>query len=104
MFLNGIFEVSEDGDPSNEAKRYSGQLDTPERRSTFAQRLREALCRAESGTSSESSSYAIGISITGSSMEDNEIRMKRGGSRGFMLEDDRTRGWGEGTNSVVTGC
>lgn len=55
------------------ARKYSGQLDTPERRCTFAQRLKEALCRAQSTTSSESS-YAVGISVTGSSTADHDIR------------------------------
>ncbi|XP_046669036.1 uncharacterized protein LOC124359929 isoform X2 [Homalodisca vitripennis] len=86
-------EEEEEGE-EKPARNYSEQLDTPERRCTFAQRLREALDRAQSSESSESS-YAVGISITGSSTADNDIRMRRGGSRGFMLEeesvDDRGR-------------
>ncbi|XP_075235452.1 uncharacterized protein LOC142332733 isoform X2 [Lycorma delicatula] len=88
-----------DYDAEGDVRRYSEQLDTPERRHTFAQRLREALCRASSESSSESS-YAVGISVTGSSTADNEIRMRRGGSRGFMLEEDKLeRGWGEGRHA-----
>ncbi|XP_049856905.1 uncharacterized protein LOC126336855 isoform X1 [Schistocerca gregaria] len=71
------------------ARRYSSHLDTPERRHTFAARLRDALCReAASSTCSTDSSYAVGISVTGSSVGDKDIRVRRGGSRGFMLQED----------------
>ncbi|XP_014616233.1 PREDICTED: uncharacterized protein LOC106793633 isoform X2 [Polistes canadensis] len=76
-------------------RRYSSQLDTPERRGTFAQRLKEALKRestatgaSTSNTSSGESSYAVGISITGSNVCDQDIKLKRGGSRGFVLRDE----------------
>lgn len=75
------------------ARRYSAQLDTPERRSTFAARLRDALCHAaadESCDSDDSSSYAVGIHIAGAGLQDGDIRVRRGGSRGFMLEEDST--------------
>ncbi|XP_076662626.1 uncharacterized protein LOC143365911 isoform X4 [Halictus rubicundus] len=87
-------------DPEEEehrlSKRYSSQLDTPERRGTFAQRLREALKRestatggaASSNTSSGESSYAVGISVSGSHVYDQDIKVKRGGSRGFVLRDE----------------
>ncbi|KAI5714589.1 hypothetical protein M8J77_002142 [Diaphorina citri] len=68
------------------ARRYSGQLDTPERRNTFAERLKEALYNTRTTESSESS-YAVGISVAGSGLDEDEIRMRRGGSRGFMLEE-----------------
>ncbi|XP_065221754.1 uncharacterized protein LOC135846533 [Planococcus citri] len=74
-------------DEEEMARRYSCQLDTPENRNSFAERLREALCRAQSSSSTDSS-YAVDISVTGSSIADPNIRMKRGGSRGFMLEED----------------
>ncbi|XP_054271486.1 uncharacterized protein LOC128992101 [Macrosteles quadrilineatus] len=80
--ISETLEEEEEGEHN-----YSAQLDTPERRCTFAQRLREALDRAQSSESSESS-YAVGISVTGSSTGDNDIRMRRGGSRGFMLEEE----------------
>lgn len=63
----------EDGNGEEKPRNYSEQLDTPERRCTFAQRLREALDRAQS-TESLESSYAVGISVTGSSTADNDIR------------------------------
>ncbi|XP_015179395.1 PREDICTED: uncharacterized protein LOC107067927 isoform X5 [Polistes dominula] len=76
-------------------RRYSSQLDTPERRGTFAQRLKEALKRestatgaSTSNTSSGESSYAVGISIAGSNVCDQDIKLKRGGSRGFVLRDE----------------
>ncbi|XP_078039058.1 uncharacterized protein LOC144471154 isoform X1 [Augochlora pura] len=87
-------------DPEEEeqrlSKRYSSQLDTPERRGTFAQRLRDALKRestatggaASSNTSSGESSYAVGISVSGSHVYDQDIKVKRGGSRGFVLRDE----------------
>ncbi|XP_069678692.1 uncharacterized protein [Periplaneta americana] len=73
---------------SEDVRRYSAQLDTPERRSTFAERLRDALCRETQSTSSTDSSYAVGISVAGSGLADGDIRVRRGGSRGFMLQED----------------
>lgn len=62
-------------------KCYSAQLDTPERRGTFAQRLKDALKRestatemSSSNTSSGESSYAVGISVSGSHVGDQEIK------------------------------
>lgn len=63
-------------------KRYSAQLDTPERRGTFAQRLKDALKRestatdgmTSSNTSSGESSYAVGISVSGSHVGDQDIK------------------------------
>ncbi|KOC70768.1 Poly(ADP-ribose) glycohydrolase [Habropoda laboriosa] len=87
-----------DEDPEEEeqrlSKRYSNQLDTPERRATFAQRLRDALKRESttgadsSNTSFGESSYAVGISVSGSHVYDQDIKIKRGGSRGFVLRDE----------------
>ncbi|XP_026670453.1 uncharacterized protein LOC108626129 isoform X2 [Ceratina calcarata] len=76
------------------SKRYTAQLDTPERRGNFAQRLRDALRREyTSGTGSTNtsfgeSSYAVGISVSGSHVCDQDIKVKRGGSRGFVLRDE----------------
>ncbi|KYQ50989.1 Poly(ADP-ribose) glycohydrolase [Trachymyrmex zeteki] len=76
-------------------KRYSAQLDTPEKRGTFAQRLKDALKRestatvvTSSNTSSGESSYAVGISVSGSHVGDQDIKLRRGGSRGFVLRDE----------------
>jgi len=59
---------------SEDVRRYSTQLDTPERRSTFAERLRDALCRETDNTSTTDSSYAVGISVAGSGLADGDIR------------------------------
>ncbi|RLU21970.1 hypothetical protein DMN91_006349 [Ooceraea biroi] len=75
-------------------KRDSAQSDISERRETFAQRLKDALKREStatgmtSDTSSGESSYAVGISISGSHVGDQDIKVKRGGSRGFVLRDE----------------
>ncbi|XP_026466717.1 uncharacterized protein LOC113370260 [Ctenocephalides felis] len=90
--------TSLDGGSGDEtqARRYSLELDTPARRSTFAARLREAL-RHESDFSSstaddfdeDASGYAVGISVAGSGLADGDIRLRRGGSGGFMLTAER---------------
>lgn len=62
--------------------QYLKELSTEERRLSFADRLREALRReAEHSTttstgdwSTDSSSYAVGISISGAGVQDNDIR------------------------------
>ncbi|KMQ90466.1 polyadp-ribose glycohydrolase [Lasius niger] len=106
-----------DEEPEEEEQKlnkcYSAQLDTPERRGTFAQRLKDALKRestatggmTSSNTSSGESSYAVGISVSGSHVGDQDInskifvvvlfqwkmqccRVRRGGSRGFVLRDE----------------
>ena len=61
-------------------RRFSNQLDSPERRGTFAQRLQDALKRESTATgtssnnSSSESSYAVGSSVTGSHAEDQNIK------------------------------
>ncbi|CAB3231394.1 unnamed protein product [Arctia plantaginis] len=78
--------------------QYLKELSTEERRLSFADRLREALRReAENSTSTstgdwstDSSSYAVGISISGAEVHDNDIRVKRGGSVGFVLTEKET--------------
>ncbi|KYN15793.1 Poly(ADP-ribose) glycohydrolase [Trachymyrmex cornetzi] len=88
-----------DEEPEEEEQKvikcYNEQLDTPERRGTFAQRLKEALKRestatgvTSSNTSSGESSYAVGISVSGSHVGDQDIKLRRGGSRGFVLRDE----------------
>ncbi|XP_067014463.2 uncharacterized protein [Anabrus simplex] len=78
----------DDSESEDCARRYSAQLDTPERRSTFAARLRDALCREAQSSISSDSSYAVGITIAGAELQDGDIRVRRGGSRGFMLQED----------------
>lgn len=63
----------DEGEEEGAERKYSQELECPERRCTFAQRLREALNRAQSSESSESS-YAVGISVAGASTADNDIR------------------------------
>ncbi|XP_061710719.1 uncharacterized protein LOC133520355 isoform X1 [Cydia pomonella] len=78
--------------------QYSKELSTEERRQNFAGQLREALqreaqpsCTSSTGDwSSDSSSYAVGISISGAELNDNDIRVKRGGSVGFVLTEKET--------------
>ncbi|KAI8430026.1 hypothetical protein MSG28_000472 [Choristoneura fumiferana] len=77
--------------------QYCKELSTEERRLSFAGRLREALQREADNSSSttgdwstDSSSYAVGISISGAELNDNDIRVKRGGSVGFVLTEKET--------------
>lgn len=63
-------DVDEDG-----ARRYSAELDSPQRRTAFAERLRDALRReALSSSHSEDSSYAVGITVAGTGLSDEDIR------------------------------
>ncbi|CAH1104562.1 unnamed protein product [Psylliodes chrysocephalus] len=78
-------DTSED---ENFHKRYSIDLETPDKRNIFAQRLKDALRKEVSTSSSDESSYAVGISVTGSNLQDRDIRVKRGGSTGFALNED----------------
>ncbi|XP_066257056.1 uncharacterized protein [Euwallacea similis] len=91
-FLSAKSSLEDESEDENFHKRYSIDLETPERRHTFAQRLREALNKEEAAqlpsSSSEESSYAVGISITGSGVADCDIKVKRGGSTGFALQED----------------
>lgn len=85
-------EVLSDDDEKNFMRRYSHELDTPERRMSFAKKLRDALKSTDLSVCSESNAseenYAVGISVAGSQTRDQNIMVKRGGgSRGFMLED-----------------
>lgn len=87
----------DDGIDSDEdkkhARKYSNDLSSPEKRYSFAMRLKEALERSgsqmsESTESEEDSSYAVDISISGSKGGEEGLRIRRGGSRGFMLKED----------------
>jgi poly(ADP-ribose) glycohydrolase len=65
---------STDSEDEGFSKRYSKELDTPERRNTFAQKLKDAL-KSESGyTDSTDDSYACGINVVGSHTDDQEIK------------------------------
>lgn len=74
---------------SEDARRYSAQLDTPDRRSTFAERLRDALCRETRSTSSIDSSYAVGISVTGSGLVDGDIRWVNVSSHSTVVDTEQ---------------
>lgn len=84
-------EMLTDEDDEEYMKRYSHELDTPERRLSFAKKLRDALKSSDLSICTESSAeenYAVGISISGSQIVDPDIMVRRGGgSRGFILED-----------------
>ncbi|CAG9771985.1 unnamed protein product [Ceutorhynchus assimilis] len=93
-FHSAKSSLEDDSEDDNYHKRYSIDLETPERRRTFAQRLREALKKEETSSDvvgasdSEESSYAVGISVAGSGLTDCDIKVKRGGSTGFALKED----------------
>ncbi|XP_055540620.1 uncharacterized protein LOC129727142 isoform X2 [Wyeomyia smithii] len=75
----------EDDEDGFRAGKYATELDTPERRLNFAQKLREAL-QDNNSVSTEDSNYAVGISVAGSQPQDQDIRVRRGGSCGFVLD------------------
>ncbi|XP_035895243.1 uncharacterized protein LOC118504633 isoform X1 [Anopheles stephensi] len=78
-----------DEDDEDGLRAYTSVLDTPERRCAFAQKLREALEQDRTNGlsgSTEDSSYAVGISVAGSEIHDKDIRVRRGGSCGFVLD------------------
>ncbi|XP_023940123.1 uncharacterized protein LOC112047282 isoform X2 [Bicyclus anynana] len=98
---NDSFDYGSEDEGRGESARpnsfqYSKDLSTEERRMSFADRLREALRREAENScttsttgdwSTDSSSYAVGISISGAEVNDNDIRVKRGGSVGFVLTE-----------------
>ncbi|XP_046976553.1 uncharacterized protein LOC124542670 isoform X1 [Vanessa cardui] len=98
---NDSFDYGSEDEGRGESARpnsfqYSKELSTEERRISFADRLREALRREAENScttsttgdwSTDSSSYAVGISISGAEVNDNDIRVKRGGSVGFVLTE-----------------
>ncbi|XP_026323757.1 uncharacterized protein LOC113233028 isoform X2 [Hyposmocoma kahamanoa] len=102
---NDSFDYGSEDEGRGESARpnsfhYSKELSTEERRISFADRLREALrreaensCTTSTTTgdwSTDSSSYAVGVSISGAGINDNDIRVKRGGSVGFVLTEKET--------------
>ncbi|XP_052865294.1 uncharacterized protein LOC128271715 [Anopheles cruzii] len=88
------FEEDEDDEDGLRVHAYAAELDTPERRYDFAQKLRAALEQdrpngAAAAEDDGSSSYAVGISVAGSGTRDadrDDIRVRRGGSCGFVLD------------------
>ncbi|KAJ8940164.1 hypothetical protein NQ318_019373 [Aromia moschata] len=90
-FHSAKTSLDDGSEDENYDKRYSIDLETPERRHTFAQRLKDALkheLSRSTDSSSEESSYAVGISVTGSGVADRNIKVRRGGSTGFALQED----------------
>lgn len=71
-----MFVITGSGDEDIRNKNYNLDLETRETRCAFAQRLKDALRReAQDNTSSSSdSSYAVGISVTGAGIEDQNIK------------------------------
>ncbi|XP_045470669.1 uncharacterized protein LOC123677958 isoform X2 [Harmonia axyridis] len=73
--------------------KYSIDLDTSERRHHFAKKLKndlktDAPLESSSSSSSYDSSFAVGISVTGSGVRDENIKVRREGSTGFALRED----------------
>ncbi|CRK97424.1 CLUMA_CG010813, isoform A [Clunio marinus] len=99
---NSLNEEEEDSDDSRDDffdhQRYSIELETPENRSRFAQQLKDALKLENGYTESTedcsmneddfSDNYAVDINVEGSRMHDKKIKIRRGNSTGFILEDD----------------
>lgn len=64
-----------DSDNEDFSKKYCKELDTLEKRCTFAEKLRAALRQSDTYSSaSTDSSYAVDISISGSMTEEDGIR------------------------------
>lgn len=70
--------ISGSVDEGQEVRQYSLELNTAERRASFAQRLKDALRREMENSLTDSmstdSSYAVGISVAGSGLQDPDIR------------------------------
>lgn len=84
-----LMTILESDEDEGYARKYSMELDTPERRGKFAKKLRDALQSESDRSDSTDDSYAVGISIGGSQTGDGDIKIKRcGGSRGFVVTED----------------
>lgn len=80
-------------------QRYSIELETPENRFRFAQQLKDAL-KLENGYTESTDdcsqdedfddNYAVDINIEGSRIHDKKIKIRRGNSTGFILEDEES--------------
>lgn len=100
---NSVNHESDSDDSRDEFydhQRYSIELETPENRFRFAQQLKDAL-KLENGytESTEDCSvdeddfgdnYAVDINIEGSRIHDKKIKIRRGTSTGFILEDEES--------------
>lgn len=95
---NSLNAEDDDDDEFFDHQRYSIELETPENRFRFAKQLKDAL-KLENGytESTEDCSidedefddnYAVDINIEGSRMNDEKIKIKRGTSTGFILEEE----------------
>lgn len=98
---NSINNESDSDDSRDEHynhQRYSIELETPENRFRFAQQLKDAL-KLENGYTESTEdcsvdeddfgdSYAVDINIEGARMNDKKIKIRRGTSTGFILEED----------------
>lgn len=99
---NSINEESDDDsrDDLFDHQRYSIELETPENRFRFAQQLKDAL-KLENGYTESTEdcsadeddfgdSYAVDITVEGARINDKKIKIKRGTSTGFILEDEES--------------
>lgn len=108
IFYSARNSMNRDSDSDNDSRddeffdhqRYSIELETPENRFRFAQQLKDAL-KLENGYTESTEdcsadeddfgdSYAVDINVEGSKMNDKKIKIKRGTSTGFILEDDNS--------------
>ena len=76
-----------EADKDDYAKKYAKELDTPEKRFTFAEKLRAAL-HPDNYTNSTDSSYAVDISISGSQTGDEGIRYVQSIKVNFVYSGD----------------
>lgn len=100
---NSVNEETDSDDSKSDFfdhQRYSIELETPENRFRFAQQLKDAL-KLENGYTESTEdcspdeddfgdSYAVDITVEGARMNDKKIKIKRGTSTGFILEDEET--------------
>ncbi|KAL7033760.1 hypothetical protein ACKWTF_007714 [Chironomus riparius] len=95
---NSLNAEDDDEDEFFDHQRYSIELETPENRFRFAKQLKDAL-KLENGYTESTEdcsidedefddSYAVDINIEGSRMNDEKIKIRRGTSTGFILEED----------------
>lgn len=82
--------------PGIDHQRYSNALETPENRFRFAQLLKNALKQEQhddedcSINDNEDDGYAVDINVEGSQIHDEKIKIRRGTSTGFILEDEES--------------
>lgn len=88
-------ELTRSSRPGVDHQRYSNALETPENRFRFAQLLKNALKQEQheahedcSINDNDDDSYAVDINVEGSQIHDEKIKIRRGTSTGFILEDE----------------